>query len=337
MLKTPVPPRPVSAPSATISVVVPCYNAGRYVHEAVLSVLAQTRAPIEVLVIDDGSTDDSARVVQTIDDPRVHYHRQANAGVAAARNLGLDLARGEFVGFLDADDRWRPQALEVLASMLESSPEIACAFADFERFEDGTRRVIGTQLRLYRELADLPTRPLPRPNTFRLEGDAFSELIQYGDVPGFSSGMLYRRTTAAAVHFDTSLPVCEDMAFFLRVLLHGTVAFSREVLCDVRRHPGNLTNDFSRIPLHKLRALRAIAPHVTGGHRRRLFRKRMVRALIDAACVKLADGDAGPGWATYREALATPGSSVRKVRALPRVLQTWWRGGRRPVHPGERA
>jgi hypothetical protein len=225
----------------------------------------------------------------------------------------------------------------VLASMLEASPDIACAFADFERFDQGTGRVIGTQLRLYPELAKLPTRPLPRPHTFRLEGDAFSELIRYSDVPAFSSGMLYRRTAAAAVHFDPSLRVCEDMAFFLRVLLHGTVAFSREVLCDVRRHQGNLTKDYSRIPLHKLHALRAIAPHVVGADRQRLFRKRLVRALIDAACLKLSDGEARKGWATYGEALLTPGSSVRKVRALPRLLRAWRKAGRRPVDVRERA
>ena len=331
------PPRPVTAATATVSVVVPCYNAAPYVREAVLSVLSQTRPPLEVLVIDDGSTDDSGAVVQAIDDPRVRYHRQENGGAAAARNLGLDLARGDLVGFLDADDLWRPHALEVLASMIEASPDIACAFADFERFEDGSRRVIGTQLRLYPELAHLPTRPLERPNAFRIEGDAFCELIRYGDVPGFSSGMVYRRTTAAAVRFDPSLRVCEDMAFFLRVLLHGTVAFSREVLCDVRRHSGNLTKDYDRIPLYKLHALRAIAPHVAGADRRRLFRKRLVRALIDAACLKLADGETGRGWATYGEALVTPGSSVRKVRALPRLLRAWARARRQPDRDGERA
>jgi glycosyltransferase involved in cell wall biosynthesis len=329
------PPRPVAA--ATISVVVPCYNAAPYVRDAVLSVLAQTRAPMEVLVIDDGSTDGSAAVIHAIDDPRVHYHHQPNAGVAAARNLGLDRARGDFVGFLDADDTWRPLALEVLASMLESSPDIVCAFADFERFDEATGRIIGTQLRLYPELARLPTRPLPRPNSFRLEGDAFSELIRYSDVPAFSSGMLYRRTAASAVHFDPSLRVCEDMAFFLRVLLHGTVAFSREVLCDVRRHPGNLTKDYNRIPIHKLQALQAIAPHVIGADRQRLFRNRLVRALLDVACLKLSDGDTGQGWATYGKALVTPGSSVRKVRALPRLLHAWLAARRRTAGVRERA
>ena len=335
MLSAPEPARSATVECATISVIVPCYNSAAFVREALLSVLAQTRAPLEVLVIDDGSTDDTADVVRGIDDPRVHYHYQENAGVSAARNRGLDLAAGDFVAFLDADDRWRPRALAVLAAVLETSPGIVCVFADFERFEHGSGRVIGTQLRLYPELASMPTRPAGPPNAFRIEGDAFCELIRFGDVPAFSSGMLYRREATTAVRFDPSLRVCEDMAFFLRVLLQGTGAFSREVLCEVRRHADNLTKDYGRIPLHKVRALRTIAPYVAGRRRRRMFRKRMVRALIDAACLKLSEGDTANGWATYREALMTAGSSVRKLRAVPRVARAWWRAPRRTARPAE--
>jgi glycosyltransferase involved in cell wall biosynthesis len=309
-------------------VVVPCYNSAAFARESVMSVLAQTRAPVEVLVIDDGSTDDIAEVIGSIEDPRVRYHYQANAGVAAARNHGLDLAVGDYVGFLDADDRWRPRALEVLAGVLDAAPSVVCCFADFERFEHATGRVIGTQMRLYPELDAVPTQPLGPPNAFLIQGDPFCQLIRGSDVPAFCSGMLYKRAAIATVRFDPSLRVCEDMAFFLRVVLHGDCAFSREVLCDVRRHPGNLTRDYRRIPVHKVEALRAIAPFVSGRGPRRMLRKRMVRALLDAACIKFAQGDRAGGWAAYREAVRTPGSSIRKIRASPRVLHAWWRTGR---------
>src|SRR5580700_8639860 len=94
----------------TISVVIPAYNAARFVGSAIESALAQTSTPLEVLVIDDGSRDDTAAVVQQYAAP-VGLLRQSNGGPASARNHGVRVARGEWIAFLDADDTWLPQKL----------------------------------------------------------------------------------------------------------------------------------------------------------------------------------------------------------------------------------
>src|SRR5215203_2614836 len=103
-----------------VSAVVPAYNASRTVVEAVNSVLTQTVRDLEVIVVDDGSRDDTADVVRSIDDPRVSLITKQNEGASSARNAGIRAARGRYVAFLDADDLWLRSKLERQLDVLES-------------------------------------------------------------------------------------------------------------------------------------------------------------------------------------------------------------------------
>ncbi len=116
-----------------IDVVVPCYNGARYVGAALDSALAQTLAPATITVVDDGSTDDSAAVVARYGD-RVRYVRQAHAGACAARNLGVSLGCAAAIAFLDADDLWTADSLEVRARHLLDSPDDDGVFAALAPF-----------------------------------------------------------------------------------------------------------------------------------------------------------------------------------------------------------
>jgi len=120
----------------TVSVIVPTFNRAGWVASTVASALAQTRPPLEVIIVDDGSTDDSEAAVRAIGGP-VRYLRQANAGVAAARNAGAREARGDFLAFLDCEDLWEPEKLEVQLALFATHPEVGwcitgCTVIDLE-------------------------------------------------------------------------------------------------------------------------------------------------------------------------------------------------------------
>ena len=106
----------------TISVVIPLYNKQLEIGAAVRSVLAQTRPPQEIIVVDDGSTDGGAEVVCAIGSPLVRLVRQSNAGVCAARNRGIAESTGEYIALLDADDAWEPGFLAEIAAMIREFP-----------------------------------------------------------------------------------------------------------------------------------------------------------------------------------------------------------------------
>jgi glycosyltransferase involved in cell wall biosynthesis len=125
-----------------ISVVMPLYNKGRYVEEAVRSVLRSTFPPLELIVVDDGSTDEGPQRVTAIADSRLRLLRQENAGVSSARNRGIRAARGDYVAFLDADDCWEPAYLAAIATLIRELPGCGLYATHYYRFTaDGQRRV----------------------------------------------------------------------------------------------------------------------------------------------------------------------------------------------------
>ncbi len=176
-----------------VSVIIPAYNSGHYLDEAVQSVIAQTFADWECIVVDDGSTEDLSRVEKM--DPRIRLIRQPNRGTSAARNMGILNSVGEFIAFLDHDDIWFPRKLERQLAAFAEHPEAGLCHAAVEGIDaDGnvvSPPVIGN---------------FPR----------WEEMLGNG-APQLSTTMIRRETIAAAGLFDPLYPVVQDMDLFLRI------------------------------------------------------------------------------------------------------------------------
>src|SRR4026207_1616410 len=120
-----------------VSVIIPVYNYDRYLGEAIESVLSQTYQQLEVIVVDDGSTDQSGEVARSFDGRGVRYCQQVHAGIGPARNKGVELAQGDYIAFLDADDRWPLEKLERQLRAFESDPELEMCFGQALQLQNG--------------------------------------------------------------------------------------------------------------------------------------------------------------------------------------------------------
>ena len=120
-----------------VSVIIPVYNYARYLGEAIESVLGQTYRDVEVIVVDDGSTDQSGEVAKSFADRGVRYFRQDHAGIGPARNAGVELAQGDFLAFLDADDRWPEEKLERQLRAFENDPALEMVFGQALQLQNG--------------------------------------------------------------------------------------------------------------------------------------------------------------------------------------------------------
>ena len=264
---------PITRP--VISVIVPTYNHGQYLRECLESAFSQTFRDTEVIVIDDGSADDTPAILESISEPRLKYLRIAHSGILGARDIGLRHAQGEFVAFLDADDRWRPHKLETQLAMMRAEPSVGAVSSDFIRFTQNG--YLPNQFTLYPELASLPTRSSSDGRGRVILGDPFCELIRFGLFPVYVQATLFRREILGDIESPPSLRKSVDLYFVMRAYERCEVGYIPEVLTEVRRHGANISGDLFEMMLWHLEALllleKSVAPHHRQAVRNRLGRK----------------------------------------------------------------
>lgn len=225
------------AGAPAVSVIIPTFNRGAWLPETVASVLSQTHPPLEVLIVDDGSTDETPAVCAGFSDP-VRCIRQERAGVGAARNRGAAEARGEWLAFLDSDDLWAPDKLEVqLAALAATGAEWSITGAVVMDLEG--RPLDGPQgfdraFPVFRDMGLSPDRLFDRHLTRSVVGAAgLSHTVYHGSawVPLFygnfaspASALLRRDLFRETGGFDERLQVAEDTEFFHRLSAHARVA-----------------------------------------------------------------------------------------------------------------
>jgi len=302
-----------------ISVVVPAYNYGRYIREAIESIQSQEGRPdLEIIVINNGSTDETLDVLAEIDEPRMRVVTLTpNRGASAAFNAGIDEAKGDFVTFLDADDRWRPCKLRHQMAILESQPDLAAVFSDFVRFDNASAEFYPeTQFSFFPEITDLQTTLVGGTGGHRIV-DPFSSIIRFYDWPVWLQAMVFRRSAIGDVRMPVDMRLCQDMQFCMRVFRNGGVAFSREVVVEVRRHGINLTSSADEMEHAKPAALKSLDTEELTADERSALRSRIGRALIDSARLSLRKKERSAAARRLVEALAYPGF---RSRAAVRLL-----------------
>lgn len=199
------------SPTTAVTVVIPLYNKERHIQRAIDSVLAQTHRDFELIVVDDGSKDGGAALVEAVADPRVRLHRQPNGGVSVARNRGVALGTAPLIAFLDADDAWEPGFLANVLMLAAEFPQAVGVAMNYEVVAPNGTRSLGVD----------PTRAA----TQLLDPLAYFRIGKHGS-PVFSSSVTVRREAlAAAGGFPEGVRLGEDIDTWLRLLFQGPIVF----------------------------------------------------------------------------------------------------------------
>ena len=226
----------MSAPAepVLVSVILPTHNRAPVLRRALHSVLSQTGVPLEVIVVDDASTDDTPQVLQEFTDPRLHCLRlPARQGAAAARNAGLRESRGAWLAFLDSDDEWLPGFVQAVLEAAQASDErLGVLYTRFERL-DGKRRSV-TPGRLRTWLSKLPLR------RYHLSGDLGCALRR-GNFITLQSALVRKACLDQVGWFDESLKRLQDWELWLRLALLCQFAYLPLTLVRLHASPDSLS------------------------------------------------------------------------------------------------
>ena len=300
----------------TISVVIPLYNKALYVQHAVRSVLASEHLPHEVIVVDDGSTDDGPQQVRAVGDPRVRLVSQDNRGVSAARNRGIDEARGEYVAFLDADDYWTAGYLGAIADLIARFPGCGMYATHFYYFrDDGFRRV--------------PRLRGVKPGHQRIE--RFFELWSRNALFNTSAVAVPRRLLeSAAIRFPEGEQHGEDLDVWFRLAERWPLAYLSEPLAGYRLGVrGSLAQSFASDSLPCVQRLAArYDAHAIPAHHRKGVSRLLSSSRLVIARQLLARGERRRAMALLYDpgCLRFPRYWLRLFAAahLPSFLMSLW-------------
>ena len=212
-----------------VSVVIPTHNRSKLIKETIESVLSQTYKEFEIIVVDNGSTDDTREVVCSIDDERIRYYYQENTGSPTKpRNRGIQLAKGKYIAFLDSDDLWLPEKLEKQIPILDNHPEVGLVYSDAYKVDSG--EIIG---RVFEDVK--PCR-----------GNIFPELFLGNFISCLT--VVVRKTVLDKVGiFNPDFAIAQDYDLFLRIARFFKVEYVDLPLAKYRVHPGNLSRNSSLV------------------------------------------------------------------------------------------
>ncbi len=203
-----------------VSVIIPCYNHGKYLPEAFQSIWLQDYPNIEIIVVDDGSADDTKQVTEKY--PEVKYIYQANQGLSAARNTGIKNSKGEFLVFLDADDWLLPEAIDTNLLYMRQDENIAFVSGAHEKVFIETGKIEN-------EIQEI-------------NENHYWHLLQ-GNYIGMHATVMYRRSVFNEFLYDTTLKACEDYDLYLKISRKYSVSHHTKKIAAYRIHNSNMSGN----------------------------------------------------------------------------------------------
>jgi glycosyltransferase involved in cell wall biosynthesis len=228
-----------------VSVVIPTYNRALFVSEAIDSVLAQTFTDYEIIVVDDGSTDNTQEVLKRYEN-WIKYIYQENSGVSAARNAGINSSTGFWLAFLDSDDKWMPRYLATQIEWIHRSPEICMQTTDCQRAE-WKGNTFGTYFQMNGVMAEFKGK-----DYFKV-AEPFRFVVTHG--PWQVGSTIFRRDAIIkAGLFDPKFSLSEDFDLMARVALQGPFGIIREVLVKMYRRDESINCLTNQIKMHPIQA-----------------------------------------------------------------------------------
>jgi glycosyltransferase involved in cell wall biosynthesis len=222
-----------------VTVIMPVYNGARYVSEAIESVLSQTYQNFELIIVNDGSNDDSKAVINPyLNDLRIRYYEQCNAGVAAARNTAIKESQGEFIGFLDQDDLWLPEKIEIQIQYFKKYPDISLTYSDYIIFNELENSA--------HSLSDLISFDLSQSNLN-------SMFIQ--NRIGVLTVLVKKQCVIDSGLLETELKGTDDYELWLRLALDYKFQYIRLPLATYRWHEKNISGDNLHMRKEEIKAI----------------------------------------------------------------------------------
>jgi len=215
----------VSEKNPAVSVIIPTYNRADFLCSAIQSVLDQTFRDFELIVVDDGSRDNTREAVEGFTDPRIRYVYQENKGISGARNTGIRNANATYIAFLDSDDLWLPQLLEVEIPILNTNQDVGLVYARAQSMDWSGEMLKG-------RIVGAPQR----------YPDGTLKSLLYGDFVCTITVVARRESLERAGWFDETLTTSVDWDMWLRMSLVCRFQFVDEVLACIRSHSGRITN-----------------------------------------------------------------------------------------------
>ena len=285
-----------------VSVIVPTYNRAHTLGDSLRSLLGQEGVDLEVIVVDDGSTDDTPALVAAIGDPRLRVLTGTHAGIAAARNRGLAAARAPYVAFHDSDDLALPNRLAVPVGYLREHPDVALVIQNGRMLApEGESGAEDPWIRpaVARTLAGAPIRAVEvfRWNLGQVQGMCFT-----------------RRSLDAVGALDSSFEILDDLDLVLRVTARFTAIFLDVPAFAYRRHPGGIARDREKVREESIRLADKLVrdhPELLEAVGRRAFQRRQARRYARLARLRARSGDPRGARAALAQARALDPLSLR--------------------------